>query len=283
MVCRIKKYLSLTKPGIIMGNLIPAGGGFALACRGHIDIFLFLATMVGVALVIAAACVGNNYFDRKIDGKMARTRCRPLVQGLVSGRNALVFALILAVCGFLVLGLWTSLLTVGAALAGFVGYVVLYGIYKYRTSYGTLIGSFAGAMPPVVGYTAVSHQVDGGVIILFSMMVLWQMPHFFAIAIRRLEDYIAAAIPVLPAVKGVAVTKVHMAFYVVAFVLTSTLLTVFGYTGYGYLAVALALGGVWIWLSLLGFKAQNDNKWARKMFTLSLLNITALCLMLAIT
>jgi protoheme IX farnesyltransferase len=122
--------------------------------------------------------------------------------------------------------------------------------------------------------------MDGGAYILFIMMVLWQMPHFFAIAIRRLDDYIAAEIPVLPAIKGIFLTKVHMVFYVVAFVLASTLLTVFGYTGYGYLIVALALGCIWIGLSFLGFRTQSDQKWARKMFTFSLINITVLCLML---
>jgi heme o synthase len=271
MIC--KKYLSLTKPGIIVGNLIPAVGGFALASHGFLQMRLLGMTMLGLALVIASACVWNNYFDRRVDKMMARTQSRPLVQGLVSGKEAIFLATFLGLLGFVVLMIWTPLLTVGVALAGVVGYVVFYGISKYRTSYGTLIGSFAGAMPPVVGYTAVSHRLDIGAFILFAMMVLWQMPHFFAIAIRRLDDYKAAAIPVLPAVKGIFATKVQMVIYVVAFVLASILLAVFGFAGGIYLTVVSLIGVVWIGLAFFGFRTAEDQRWAKQMFMFSLVAI----------
>ncbi len=265
-----------------MGNLITTVGGFALASRGHIDGLLLLLTLAGLGLVIASACVFNNYFDRNIDGKMKRTQNRALVKGLVSGKNAIFFASLLGICGFLILIQYTNALAIGAALVGFLGYVVLYGICKYRTSYGTLIGSLSGAMPPLVGYLAASHRLDAGALILFTMIALWQMPHFFAIAMYRLDDYAAAAIPVLPLKKGTHATKVQMLLYVIAFALTSLLLTALGYTGYAYLTVAALLGVIWLALSIQGFKTSNDPRWARKMFACSLVTVTVLCIVMSL-
>src|SRR6202040_4019316 len=117
-------------------------------------------------------------------------------------------------------------------------YVVLYSFWKYRSSLATLVGSIAGAVPPVVGYCSVSNRFDTGAVLFFLILVLWQMPHFFSIAMYRLQDYSAAAIPVLPIKKGNHRTKVHMVFYILGFIMVAILLTVFGYTGYSYLIVA---------------------------------------------
>ena len=278
----IKTHYMLVKPGIIMGNVITTAGGFALASRGVIDYWLFLATMAGLSFIIASAGVFNNYMDREIDAKMERTKHRALVQGLISTRRAIGFAIILGVIGVLILALYTNLLTLGVALAGFFIYVVLYGILKCRTIYGTIVGSLAGAVPPVVGYAAVSDRLDTAAFLLFAMMVLWQMPHFFAIATFRFNDYAAASIPVLPVKKGMPTAKVHMLLYTIAFALVSLLFTPFGYTGYAYLFVAIVCGLFWIGLCIKGFKAENDKVWARKMFVVSLVIITALSVMFAV-
>ena len=140
---------------------------------------------------MASACVFNNYIDRQVDKKMERTKNRALVTGLISGRNAILFATLLGLIGNLILFLYTNLLTVFVAGLGFFVYVVLYSLWKCRTIYGTAIGSIAGAVPPVVGYCAVSNHFDAGALILFAMMVLWQMPHFFAIALLHFDDYAA--------------------------------------------------------------------------------------------
>jgi protoheme IX farnesyltransferase len=278
----IRTYYLLTKPGIIMGNLITTVSGFALASRGHIDGWLFLATLLGLGSVIASACVFNNYIDRDLDRKMARTKHRALVMGLISGRHAIYFAILLGIVGFFTLILYTNLLAVSVAAVGFIVYVGLYSFWKTRTSYATIIGSVSGAVPPVVGYCAVSGQFDMGAALMFMILVLWQMPHFYSIAMYRLTDYSEASVPVLPAERGNYVTKVHMLFYIIAFMAATLLLIGFGYTGYAYLVTAVVLGLAWLFLCIRGFKSADDKLWARNMFRLSLVIITLLCIMISI-
>ncbi|MDN3506692.1 MAG: heme o synthase [Simkaniaceae bacterium] len=271
-----KNYSLLTKPGIIMGNLITTAGGFALASKGNFSFLLFLATLLGLGLLIASSCVCNNLIDRVSDKKMKRTQNRPLVTGAITTRSAALFAIGLGLAGTGALAYLTNWLTLSVALFGFLVYVTIYSFSKYHTVHGTLIGSVAGAVPPVVGYCAVSNQLDLGAYILFAMIVLWQMPHFFAIAIYRKNDYDAASIPVVPLIRGIPNTKIQMLLYTIAFAAVSLLLTFFNYTGLAYLIVAATLGLAWIALAITGFTAKNDSKWARKMFIFSLITIMAL-------
>lgn len=273
-------YYLITKPGIIMGNLFTLAAGFMLASKGIPDPQLFLITLLGLGFIIASACVFNNFIDRQLDVKMERTKQRPIASGLISGRNAIAFATILAFVGNVILGVYTNLLTVSIAAIGFFIYVVLYSMWKSRTIYATAIGSIAGAIPPVVGYCAVSNQFDLGAALLFMMLVLWQMPHFFSIALYHFRDYSRANIPLLPIKKGVFRTKIHMVIYIMAFIFASTLLTYFNYTGYLYYAVTLVMGGAWLLLGLIGFKRSNNEKWGRDMFRLSLILIGTLCLVI---
>lgn len=272
----------LTKPGIIIGNLVTTAAGFALASKGHFDIWLFMITMLGLGLVIASAGVFNNYIDRAMDAKMERTKDRPLVTGAISNSNALIFATLLGFAGMYVLFQFTNLLTVFVALLGFFVYLVLYAFLKYHSFYGTIVGSIAGAVPPVVGYCAVSNHFDMGAFILFIILVLWQMPHFFAIAMYRYQDYAAASIPVLPITKGLYITKIHMVLYIIAFTITTLALTVLGYTGDIYFIVAGLLGLTWLGLCMSGFNITNEILWARKMFVYSLVVIMTLCLTMSL-
>ncbi len=262
--------------------MITAAAGFFLASKGHINLWLLLATLAGMSLVIASACVINNYIDRDIDALMARTKKRAFVLGLAKPRSAIIYAGILGLCGVLILAVYTNLLTVCVGLVGFIDYVILYGIFKRRSVHATVVGSISGAMPIVAGYTAVTGRINAGALILFLILVLWQMPHFYAIAIYRLDDYGAANIPVLPIVKGLRVTKLYMLLYIVAFIVATIMLTVSGYTGYVYLAVAVAVGLMWLGVGLKGISADNDKLWARKMFLVSLLVITVLCLAISV-
>lgn len=268
------RYYRLTKPGIIKGNLFTATAGFLLASGSDIDLAALAATLAGVAFVIGSGCVCNNVIDRDIDKKMARTKKRELVEGTISVRSALVFAALLGLAGFGLLAAYANWLTVAIGLTGMLFYVVVYAIGKRASTWGTVIGSVSGAIPPVAGYTAASGGLDGGALILFLMLTFWQMPHFYAIAMYRLKDYTAAGIPVLPAVKGMRTTKIYILLYVVAFTLAAAALTVFGYTGYAYLGVMVLLGVLWFAKGLQGFKAEDDVKWARMMFGYSLLVIT---------
>jgi len=277
-----KTYYRLTKPGIVYGNSLAAIGGFLLASKGNIDLGLFVAMLVGISFIIASACVANNYIDRGIDAKMKRTKNRALVTGAVSGTQAITYAIILGLIGVLSLGLFTNLLTTAIALIGYFFYVVMYGIAKRRSVHGTVVGSIAGAVPPVVGYCAVSGRFDVGALLLFLVLVCWQIPHFYAIAIYRMKEYAAASIPVLPLKRGMRNTKLHMLFYIVAFIVTTILLSVFGYTGYTYLLVVVAFGLVWLGLCMKGFSATDDIHWARKMFGFSLLVLLTFCGMISL-
>ncbi len=278
----IRTYYLLTKPGIIFGNLITTVAGFCLASKGHFDPWLFLAVFSGLGLVIASACVFNNYVDRDLDKKMARTKKRPLAMGLITGKHALIFASLIGFLGLAILSLYTNPLSAAIATLGFFIYVILYSLWKTETTYATLVGSISGALPPVIGYTAVANQIDVGALLLFLILVLWQMPHFFSIALFRLDDYKAAEVPVLPVKRGSYTTKVRMVLYITAFIVATILLAVFGYGGIAYLLVSLPLGIAWLALSLKGFDAENDQVWAKQMFRLSLVVITAISILLSI-
>ena len=279
---QLKRYYRLTKPGIIYGNAFTALGGFFLASRGQVQPYQLFGMLTGLSLIVASGCVFNNYIDRGIDARMARTRKRALVSGQISGRAALVYATVLGLCGAAVLLALTNLLALVMALTGFVFYVIVYGVAKRRSVYGTVIGSISGAIPPVVGYVAVAGRLDLAAALLFIVVVLWQMPHFYAIAIYRLSDYEAAHIPVLPAVQGMRTTKIQILAYVSAFPVAAASLSIAGITGLAYLIVMTAAGFLWIYYAVKGFSTTSDAVWARKMFRFSLIVILAFCIMLAL-
>jgi heme o synthase len=278
----LKKYYNLTKPGIIYGNALTTIAGYALASitRQHINLTAFGGVLIGTVLVIASGCVFNNYLDRNIDKIMKRTKKRALVQGTISSRNALLFASILGLLGFATLALWTNWLTFAVGAVGFIDYVILYGWAKRKTVYGTIVGSISGATPPLAGYTAVANHLDAGGILFFLVLVCWQMPHFYAIAMYRAKDYAAANIPVLPVKKGMHAAKTSILLYIVAFVIVSGLLTVYGYTGIIYLVLMSALGVIWFYKGLVGFRTQDDVTWGKRMFLFSLVVNMAFCLLI---
>lgn len=272
----LRDFYYLTKPGIIRGNLITMTAGFFLASQGNIDWWLYLAAISGLSLVIGSACVFNNYIDRDIDAKMARTRDRALVQGRISNQTALIYGSVLLVLGLGTLGLGTNGLTALIALSGWFFYVVIYSIWKRRSVYSTIIGSISGAMPPVVGYTAVSNEIDSAAVILFAILVFWQMPHFYAIGIYRRKDYAAAGIPILPVKQSVQSAKINILLYILGFTVAASLLTFFDYATNLYLTIGLLLGLWWLWLGIKGFSTPDNAAWARRMFHISLIVITVL-------
>ncbi|WP_159566033.1 heme o synthase [Budvicia diplopodorum] len=279
----IKKYLLVTKPGIIFGNMVSVIGGFLLASQGRVDFVLLFATIIGVSLIVASGCVFNNYIDRDIDSLMERTKNRVLVRGLISPVNTILYACLLGIAGFALLYFYTNLLAVQFAALGFVVYVGLYSLYlKRRSVYGTLIGSLSGAVPPVIGYCAVSNQFDSGALILLVIFSLWQMPHSYAIAIFRYKDYLAASIPVLPVKRGIPVTKHHITLYIIAFIAATLMLSISGYAGYSYLVVAAVVGIGWLVMALSGYKTLDNRIWARKLFIFSIIAITTLSIMMSV-
>ncbi len=190
MPARIKNYVLVAKPGIVFGNLISAAAGFFLASKGRIDGLALPATLIGISLVVASGCVFNNCVDRNLDRKMLRTRHRALAQGLIKLPLAVAYATLLGLAGLSLLWAATNLLAVSIVLAGLVIYVGVYSLYLKRHSvYAALIGSLAGAAPPLAGYCAVTGNFDLGAVILLAIFSLWQMPHCYAIAVYRFDDY----------------------------------------------------------------------------------------------
>lgn len=280
---RIKNYFLVAKPGIIFGNLVSAAAGFFLASKGRIDREYLLATLIGISLVVASGCVFNNCIDRRIDRKMIRTRNRPLARGLISLKNTVSYATILAVAGTALLCAATNLLSVVIVSVGFVIYVGVYSLYMKRYSvYGALVGSLAGAAPPLAGYCAVTGRFDMGAVLLLCIFSLWQMPHCYAIAIFRLDDYAAAEVPVLPVKHGTAVARRHIVGYIAAFMLASQMLTIGGYTGYNTFAAATVTGLSWLYMAWWGYKASDERLWGKKLYIFSILTIFILSIMISI-
>lgn len=274
----LRQYYSLTKPGVLYGNVITGVAGFLLAA-GYFHTFpvgLFFATIIGMTLVIASACVLNNVLDQDIDRLMERTKTRAVAHGDIPGRHAAIFSAVLGVLGMLLLVLWTNWYVVGIGLFGYVVYVWLYGAFSKRKSiHGTLVGSISGAMPVLAGYVAVADRFDMAAVLVFLALFFWQFPEFYSIAIYRRKEYAAAGVPVMSVVKGVPVTTLQIVAYTLLYAASTLLLTLLGYTGWIYFVVMLALGLYWIRLANEGFTTADRDAWARRNFHFSLLVLLA--------
>ncbi len=276
-----RDYYELTKPGIIYGNAVTALGGFLLASHWHPDLARGAEMLIGLALIIASGCVFNNYIDRDIDAKMERTKNRALPRGRVSGRAALVFGAILGLVGSIAL-LQTNPLATAIAVGGLFFYIFPYSLWTKRySSHATTVGAIAGAVPPVVGYTAVTNSIDAAAILLFIILVAWQIPHALGIAFRRADEYAAASIPVFPLKEGALPTKAMMTSYVVIFSAATLALYGLGYVGRVYAAGMTILDAAWLFLVLSGFSVRNDKAWGKRVFLLSLVIILVFSVLIA--
>ncbi|WP_153979908.1 heme o synthase [Paenibacillus xylanilyticus] len=266
-----KDFIHITKPGILRTNLIAVFGGFWLASQWDINLVKMLLTLLGTALVMASSCVFNNYFDRELDLKMERTRNRSLPTGRLTPKVVLSYAIILGVLGLTVLFSFSGILAGLCGIFGMFVYVVIYTLWLKRSStWSTSIGGLSGAMPPVIGYVAVTGRLDLGAWLLLAMLFLWQPPHFWALAIRRVEDYRAGGFPLLPVVKGIERTKIQMIPYLVLQIFVPILMYAYGYAGIFYLTVSLVLSVLWLYYALKGFRAQDTDVWAKKVFIYSI-------------
>ncbi|MBO1624626.1 protoheme IX farnesyltransferase [Bacillus cereus] len=267
------------KTGIIKSNLVPMFAGLTLALYKYkmsplekIPEIIF--AMIGSILIIGAAGAFNNLYDRDIDSIMERTKSRPTVTGEISPKAVLWLGILMTISGLVFLALTTYL----AALLGFLGlflYVVPYTMWsKRRTIYNTEIGSVSGAMPPLIGWAAMYPDITHPAIIgLFIIMIIWQMPHFYAIAIRKHEEYKAANVPMLPVVKGIKRTYIQTNVYLMILIIISVLL---GSLSIGLMLVSLLLSIVWLALSIYGYKKMDSEKWAKSLFIFSLFHMTIL-------
>ena len=267
-----KDFLSLIKIGIVNSNLITTFTGMWLAL--HISGLSFLGnlntvllTLIGSSLIIAGSCAVNNYYDRDIDHLMERTKVRPTVTGKIQPNQALWSGILLIALGLIML----LMTTVMAAVIGFIGvftYVVLYTMWtKRRYTINTVVGSVSGAVPPLIGWTAVEGHIGVVAWVLFMILFIWQIPHFLALAIKKTEDYRAANIPMLPVVHGFEVTKRQIIVWVACLLPLPFFL---GSLGLPIVILGTLLNVGWLVLGLMGFRMKNIMKWATLMFVYSL-------------
>lgn len=267
-----KDFLSLIKIGIVNSNLITTFTGMWLAL--HISGLSFLGnlntvllTLIGSSLIIAGSCAVNNYYDRDIDHLMERTKVRPTVTGKIQPNQALWSGILLIALGLIML----LMTTVMAAVIGFIGvftYVVLYTMWtKRRYTINTVVGSVSGAVPPLIGWTAVEGHIGVVAWVLFMILFIWQIPHFLALAIKKTEDYRAANIPMLPVVHGFEVTKRQIIVWVACLLPLPFFLVSLGLP---IVILGTLLNVGWLVLGLMGFRMKNIMKWATLMFVYSL-------------
>jgi len=267
----LKDLVALTKPRIIRLNLIAAFGGYWVASKWDPDIWILVWMLIGSTLTMASSCVVNNYWDRDLDLKMERTRDRALPQKRLSPGFVLGYGIALGIAGLAVLFLLVNPLTGWLGLLGMFVYIVVYTMWLKRSStWSTSVGGVSGAMPPVIGYCAVTNDVDAGAWILFALLFLWQPAHFWSLAIRRKEEYKAAGFPLLPVVKGVTRTKWQMLPYILLLIPASVLMYYYDYVGIYFLVLSVGIAAVWFVHAVGGLRAKDDEKWAKTDFMISI-------------
>lgn len=278
-----RSYLQLIKPGITLSNTLSGVAGFFLAASlVTFSVTAFIGAVLGIAFIIASACVANNILDRDIDKRMKRTSKRDVASGTISITKATIFLVVLGVIGFGFLALWTNMLTFLLGVLAYIWYVAIYGIAKRTTPYSTIIGGVAGALPPMAGYTALTGRIDAAAVILFLILFFWQLPHFYAISMFRRADYAEAKLPVWAVKYGMKSTKRQIFISVVLYAVTASLLTLYGYTGIIYLVLSSALSIYWVYKGIVLYRKVDDVKWARSMFGISLLVLLAMLALISI-
>ncbi len=244
-------YVRLTKPRIVMLLVITTIPAMIMAEGGLPSLWLVLATVLGGSVVAGGANAMNMYFDRDIDEMMRRTRSRPVPSGQVEPEKAAVFGMVMGAAGFLFLDLAVNLIAACLTLGAFAFYVVVYTlILKRTTSLNIVIGGAAGAMPPVIGWAAVTGEISVAAIIMFAIVTAWTPPHFWALSINYRTDYERAGVPMLPVVAGPEETKRQILLYTVGLVVVSVLLSVVGGAGLLYLGAAVALGALFLYYAV---------------------------------
>lgn len=276
-----KDYVDLTKPRIMLLVLVTAFAGMWLAAGRMPDPLLVLFTLLGTGLASASSAVLNNYIDRDVDKRMMRTQDRALPAGRVSAWRALLFGLGLGLAAFALLAWTVNSLAAWLAVGTIAFYVLVYTLWlKRRSPLCTAVGGVAGALPPVIGWAAVSAGVDWPALALFGILFLWQPPHFWALALLRADEYRQAGLPMLPVVRGERVTKRQMLLYTLALLPASAAPFVLNLTGWLYLTTALALGIAYLTWTVDFVRRPLTRQGARGLFLFSILYLFSLFLVM---
>lgn len=274
----LKSYYQLTKPRIILLLLITTASGLWVAANGEVDPLLVLVTMAGGALAAASANTINCLYDRDIDYIMERTRHRPLPSGRVQPRDALIFAIALAVTSFTLLTVFANLLAALLAMSGIVFYVAIYThLLKRHSTQNIVIGGAAGAIPPLVGWAAVTGDLSWAPWIMFAIIFLWTPPHFWALAMMIRDDYAAVNVPMLPVIKGDEETAGQIWYYTLLLLpLTLALTYPLHTSGIVYAALAVFLGVIFAKKAWELLQSPTDRDKARSLFKYSILYLMLL-------
>ena len=265
-----RDYYELCKPNVVWLMVVTAIVGMCMATPGVVPIDIVIFASVGIALCAGSAAAINHLADQHIDGIMARTSGRPLVKGKIDSQGAAIFAFVLGSLGMFILLTRVNALTAWLTLASLVGYAFVYTFYlKRATSQNIVIGGLAGAMPPLLGWTAVTNEVTGHGLLLVLIIFVWTPPHFWALAFARKEEYAKVDIPMLPVTHGRRYTAVQSLLYTLALFVVALLPVATGLSSWIYLVGALVLGGLFIRHALTVLRTM-DNKDAMKMFWFSI-------------
>jgi protoheme IX farnesyltransferase len=278
----ITDYFELTKPRIIVLLLITTAAAMVMAARGIPPLAMVFWTLLGGALAAGSAGALNCVFDADIDRVMRRTMDRPIPQGRISPVHATIYAVTLGVAAFAILYLLVNPLAAWLSLGGNVFYVAIYTMWlKRATPLNIVIGGAAGAVPPLVGWAAVTHQIGGPALGLFALIFLWTPPHFWSLALMTETDYAKARVPMMPNVAGEERTKREIIYYTILLVVASLLLYPLHVMGTLYVAAAAVLGAIFLYDTIRTWK-DAGTLWARRTFKFSLLYLALMCLVMVI-
>ena len=273
---RMRQFYALTKPRVTMLAVFCAVIGMFLATPGMVPWRVLFAGTAGIALLAGAAFAINCLIEQEIDAKMARTRARPLPRGELTSLQTVIFAGVIGGIGMFLLYSYVNALTMWLTFGTFVGYAVIYTIVlKPATPQNIVIGGLSGAMPPLLGWTAVTGDVAPEALLLVLIIYAWTPPHFWALALYRTEDFTRAGLPMLPVTHGQEFTRLQVLLYTLILIASTLLPYVYGMSGWIYLAAALLLGGIFLYYAVRIYTAYSDRL-AQQTFRFSVVYLAAL-------
>ncbi len=282
MSLTISEFFKLTKPGVLYLLMITAGASMILATNFNLDIIKALTGFLGIAFIAGSSAAINQILDFKYDSVMERTVKRPIVTGKISVTSATVFASFLFITGSALILYFNNFLTWALTFGTWIFYAFFYTkVLKFSGSQNIVIGGLAGAMPPLLGWTAVVGSIDPLPLLLVLLIFIWTPPHFWALAINKKDEYAKAGIPMMPVVKGIEYTKIQIVLYSILLMVVSLLLFATGYFGYLYLTGAAILGGIFIQKSWkLKQSTGADN--SMSLFLYSIVYLTLIFLLMIV-
>jgi len=273
---RMRQFYALTKPRVTMLAVFCAVIGMFLATPGMVPWRVLFAGTAGIALLAGAAFAINCLIEQEIDAKMARTRARPLPRGELTSLQTVVFAGAIGGMGMFLLYRYVNALTMWLTFGTFVGYAIIYTILlKPATPQNIVIGGLSGAMPPLLGWTAVTGEVAPEALLLVLIIYAWTPPHFWALALYRTEDFTRAGLPMLPVTHGQKFTRLHVLLYTLVLIASTLLPFVYGMSGWIYLATALVLDGMFLYYAVRIYTAYSDRL-AQQTFRFSVVYLAGL-------